>query len=208
MTGRSISVNRITDRGADESGQPIPRESLYPRLDLFGDRCFYSVTPRQEAFASLYFVNNATFLGAYALVGFSESDGSEDLCDIVRFRSVDAAAPITTTACFWRLEIENRNECAHGDAISPNSSLWGAAPSHRAYAYVHAFMPEDNDIAVAHKEITDLLQAMTRGENVARSDEFLELCGKLADQISTTEELVDVDDWADKLAADLSEFMD
>jgi hypothetical protein len=71
---------------------------------------------------------------------------------------------------------------------------------------------EDSDrnlvVSVA-KDIEELLEAMSQGKSLSRSPEYLELCDRLAAAISDEgSELVDITEWSNRLAEDLSTFSD
>ncbi len=68
--------------------------------------------------------------------------------------------------------------------------------------------PHNTEIEDARKEIESLLEAMSRGEILTRSDDVMDLCGRLADQLKKSAETVEIPSWSDKLAADLGKFTD
>ncbi len=60
----------------------------------------------------------------------------------------------------------------------------------------------------AKREIEDLLVAMGSGKPIACSEELMKLCERFVHRLDADDEMKDVEDWAMKLASDLSKFAD
>jgi len=69
-------------------------------------------------------------------------------------------------------------------------------------------MMPSSEIETARKEIEDLLDAMSRGDPLNRSEEVMLLCSRLAGQMKDPSEADDATSWSAKLAADLGKFRD
>jgi hypothetical protein len=67
----------------------------------------------------------------------------------------------------------------------------------------------DLPLSAAKSDITELLAAMSRGDMLSRSAEYLELCDHVAKAIAPGErEEADIEGWSTRLADDLSKFSD
>lgn len=69
-------------------------------------------------------------------------------------------------------------------------------------------MMPSREIDAVRKEIEDLLDAMSRGEPLNRSEDVMILGSRLAGQLENPSEADDVTSWSEKLAADLGKFRD
>ena len=129
-----------------------------------------------------------------------------------------ATSGTATPNVFWRMMIEKSNECSSGSLSDLMLHEYMIFLRIRGSQGVVRFPttdsspvkiePQREEIDDVRNEIDDLLRAMGRGEPLNRSDEIMELCGRLATQLAEHTEGDDTKRWSGKLAADLSKLTD
>ena len=119
----------------------------------------------------------------------------------------------------WKWKIEPSRPSSSPGSRNPNHLTFSTSPvrrgagslvprESRGFSSTARLVAPISEIDAARKEIEDLLNAMSRGEPLNRSEDVMILSSRLAEQLQKPAEAEDVTSWSEKLAADLGKFRD